>query len=371
MPQLTLHIMNTKALPDGGALNYTVQGQDFQVGRGPGVHWVLPDPTKSISRQHLSVLWRNDAYWIHDISTYGTVLNGTRVTGIKQIVHNDQIVIGHYTIRVEFVAAPAVVASFAPAFGAASSFGQAGPVPAQLPSANPATAGHSPAVAGRAQEPDSYQTHWSPHAPPQTQHAPSPQGPSAQTVLAAIARGAGLPPDGLAGQDADKLGEEIGMCLRIMVEQMTALLAVRASTKKILKSQNRTMVEPRNNNPLKTSPNPDVALAQFFIQRANYFLPAAEALTEGFADIRQHQNASYAAMQTALANLIAELAPERTEEGVKGSFLNPKAAQSWAKYTRDWDARVQSHEHGMLGIFLSYFAVAYDEAVQTSKRPMS
>ena len=150
-------------------------------------------------------------------------------------------------------------------------------------------------------------------------------------------------------------------CLRIMAEQMIRLLASRASTKRRIRSRNRTLLAAGGNNPLKASLNAEAALEQLFIQRSGFFLAAPEALTQGFADLGQHQSASYEAMQAALARMLGELAPETVEARAQGGIFPSKAARAWARYTRDWDARTLTHDQGMMDVFLAYFAQAYDQ----------
>jgi type VI secretion system protein ImpI len=333
-----LRIMNVEGLPDGGPSTHMAHGHGFQIGRNPVMTWVLPDPEKRISGEHLRVFFQDGAYWMQDVSKNGTLVNGQPMEGMRRVLHNDQIVIGHYRIMAELSNPPAVASmatSISPGLGTV------------WPPVKASGAGFE--AAG-----DGFGTHWSPHKAAK----PDP----ANTLLAAIARGAGLAPEALADQDIDRLGEEIGTCLRVVAAEMIELLAKRASAKKTLRSRNRTMMAPQGNNPLKASADAEAALMQFFVQRPAFFLAAPEALKEGFADIRQHQEASEAAMRSALGQLMADLSPEAIENGVHGGLWQSKASRAWATYAKGWESKAKAQENGMLEAFLRYFSAAYDEA---------
>ena len=100
---LTLTIENETALVDGGPLTYTVKGKrGFDVGRDSHLDWTLPDPSRHISSKHCEVRYRDNAYWLHDVSTNGTFLNGSdrRMSEPHRLHDGDRITIGHFLIRV-------------------------------------------------------------------------------------------------------------------------------------------------------------------------------------------------------------------------------------------------------------------------------
>src|SRR6202158_6344097 len=53
----------------------TLQSGEFSIGRGPENDWVLPDPERSISKQHCMLAYRSGCWQIADLSTNGTFLN--------------------------------------------------------------------------------------------------------------------------------------------------------------------------------------------------------------------------------------------------------------------------------------------------------
>jgi type VI secretion system protein ImpI len=100
---LRFTIENVPNLPDGGPISFTVTGKrSVDIGRDQHLDWTLPDPTRFISGKHCEVHYRNDAYWLHDVSTNGTFLNGSdqRVRSPHQLKNGDRLAIGQYIVGV-------------------------------------------------------------------------------------------------------------------------------------------------------------------------------------------------------------------------------------------------------------------------------
>lgn len=364
-PRLTLRITNVDALPDGGPLFHVTEGRNFEAGRNRAMAWVLPDPSNYISGEHFRVLWHGGRYWLQDVSTNGTYLVGQtiRLPGPHAIAAQDRFQVGHYLIEAELAQPqPAAFAgTFPPANPAdiwalnPASAPPYTPAPAQSPSMPPFAAPPVPAHAGT--------------NPPiiQPMHTHPPQAAPGADLMAAFARGAGLPAAALQGPHAEAVAEEIGRCLRIVTEQMMALLAGRAAAKKVLKSRNRTMIGADGNNPLKMTGDTSTVLLAMFVQRASYMMPPAQAYAEGFDDLKRHQAAIFSAMQSALAKLLEDLSPEAVEGATPGGAFSSRKAQAWEVFTERWDAKTRPHENGMLDVFLAHFAAAYDAT--TGKTP--
>lgn len=100
---LTLTIENETTLPDGGPLSVSVSGKrGLDIGRDQHLDWTLPDPSRFISGKHCEIRYRDGAYWLHDVSTNGTFLNGAegRLKGPHRLRNGDRLGIGHYIIVV-------------------------------------------------------------------------------------------------------------------------------------------------------------------------------------------------------------------------------------------------------------------------------
>ncbi len=110
---LTLTIENETSLPDGGPLSVRVTGKrGIDIGRDSHLDWTLPDPSRTISGKHCEVRYRDGGYWLYDVSTNGTFLDGQdgRLKGPYRLRNGDRLLIGHYIIAVtvEGEAAPGV-----------------------------------------------------------------------------------------------------------------------------------------------------------------------------------------------------------------------------------------------------------------------
>ena len=100
---LRFTIENVPNLPDGGPMSFMVTGKrSVDIGRDQHLDWTLPDPSRFISGKHCEVHYRNNAYWLHDVSTNGTFLNGSdqRMRSPHELKNGDRLVIGQYIVGV-------------------------------------------------------------------------------------------------------------------------------------------------------------------------------------------------------------------------------------------------------------------------------
>ena len=141
---------------------------------------------------------------------------------------------------------------------------------------------------------------------------------------------------GLAGKEVrdaeiEEFLRQSGKILRASIEGSMALLAARATAKKELRAEDRTMVASKNNNPLKLMSDPQEALAFLFDtkDRTDGFLDPVRAVGDAFEDLRAHEVALFAAMRAALLGSIQRFDPKtleaELEKGAGGLGLNRKA----------------------------------------------
>jgi type VI secretion system protein ImpI len=138
---LRFSIENETSLPDGGPLSVTVSGKrGLDIGRDQHLDWTLPDPTRTVSGKHCEVRFHEGAYWLHDVSTNGTFLNGSdrRVQGPHRLQNGDRLEIGHYIIAVsmdgeEAAAASARAEPAAPSLGSSEFWSPLGEAAAPVP----------------------------------------------------------------------------------------------------------------------------------------------------------------------------------------------------------------------------------------------
>jgi type VI secretion system protein ImpI len=100
--ELTLTIENETSLPNGAPVSVRLtDGGGLDIGRG-AVAWSLPDPSRFVSSKHCEVRYRDNAYWLYDVSTNGTFVNedARRLQGPHRLRHGDRVMIGPYLILV-------------------------------------------------------------------------------------------------------------------------------------------------------------------------------------------------------------------------------------------------------------------------------
>lgn len=97
---LVLQIENIDRLADGGPLSIRIEHGTCHVGRGSGMTWVLPDPSRMISGHHFDVQYRDGGYWVTDCSTNGTYLVGNpyRLSQPHRLSHMDRLQVGRYIL---------------------------------------------------------------------------------------------------------------------------------------------------------------------------------------------------------------------------------------------------------------------------------
>lgn len=184
----------------------------------------------------------------------------------------------------------------------------------------------------------------------------------ALALLEAIGAAAGLPAGTLTRNgDPGATAAEIGQALRVVTEDLAALLQVRTVARRATRVTQQTSIQREHNNPLKFMPTPDEALQVMFGTPRPGYQRGASALRSGFADLKRHQYATQAAIPKALERLLDDLSPEAIEQRLGGGGLFGRKAKAWETYVERWDARVQAHDNGMLDVFMAYFADAYDQ----------
>jgi type VI secretion system protein ImpI len=100
---LSLQLVNETTLPDGGPVSFRATGKrSIDIGRDAHLDWTLPDPTRYISGKHCEIRYREGGYWLHDVSTNGTLLNDGdhRMQAPHRLRSGDRFTVGHYIVAV-------------------------------------------------------------------------------------------------------------------------------------------------------------------------------------------------------------------------------------------------------------------------------
>jgi type VI secretion system protein ImpI len=201
---------------------------------------------------------------------------------------------------------------------------------------------------------------------------PEPNRPHAPTdFVRDLARGARLPETFFA-QDSHQLAEQIGALLRLLTENLQQLLNARGQSKRLARTSQQTTIEALDNNPLKFAPNADEALSIMFGPPTPSYLDAHRALQEAFDDLKDHQVRTYAAMQQALAMIVADLDPRaidaatETDRGLS-AVMGSRKARLWDAYVARWQAKTRGRDEGLVDVFMEYFAQCYDRGATTKR----
>jgi type VI secretion system protein ImpI len=375
---LTLTIENHTSLPDGGPLSVSIKGRrGIDIGRDQYLDWTLPDPSRFISGRHCEVRWRDGDYWLHDISTNGTFLDGadSRLKEPHRLRNGERFAIGQYIIVATIddqgdgavAAAPSSPAPAPPSYEDLwKPVGDVAPpidpkelkAPRDLQPVQPdfldwavdVPPPHTSSPSQRADRdgaPTVGDMSWAqgpPRLPPAPEAIPlpsprrpvwvssEPEGPWAAPPAAGtpaavsatdsaamadficlFARGAGLPEDTFTARDPAQFAEQLGQLMRLVAENVRQLLEARQMARRFSRSSNQTTVQALDNNPLKFAPSAEDALRIMFGPPTRSYLDASRAFAQSFDDLKGHQLKTFSAMQHALRLMLGEFDPEVIE----------------------------------------------------------
>jgi FHA domain-containing protein len=161
----------------------------------------------------------------------------------------------------------------------------------------------------------------------------------------------------------------IGVMLRASIEGMLQLIAVRAAAKNELRAA-VTVIQVRDNNPLKFSPDATVALMQLLQPPGRGFLPGPEAIRDAMVDLQSHQIGTMAGMRAALAGVLGRFEPELLESRLTGqSMLDAllpmnRKAKLWELFLQHYRSIRNDAEDDFHELFGKAFVEAYAEQVE-------
>jgi type VI secretion system protein len=185
----------------------------------------------------------------------------------------------------------------------------------------------------------------------------------ARAAFAAFLEGAGMAGQPIDDKDPEAALRAAGAVFRAMAEGVREVLLSRAAIKGEMRVA-QTMIRARGNNALKFSVNADDAVSSLLSpKRAGYMdpLPAAQ---EAFADIKAHELAVMAGVQTALLALLRRFDPDALEERLAktrlGSVLpGARKARYWDAFRQVYDEISREAEDDFQSVFGRSFAQAY------------
>jgi type VI secretion system FHA domain protein len=387
--------------PDPTALALPPEG--LTIGRAVDCGLVLVDPLRLVSRQHAQVMAVGETVRVRCISSTAPLwVNAAQLDpgGERELWVGDRLRIGGFELAVEpfsptaaqrsrldrwfdldaapdpFMAEsalpPATPSPEAPSSAVVSwqtsrhvvgSRTAVMPSPPSMPPVAPPAPVPAPSVAQLAAPPGD-----KPAARKVNRRAPD-MAPQLHELAAAFGRGAGLGAE-MAPLSAEWM-EHLGALLRATAEGTLALLQSRAIAKRHMRAEG-THIAPRQNNPLKFSPDATEALTRMLQRDASPgFLDPVAALQDAHRDLLVHQVAMMAGMRAAVFELFSRLGPDAAEnaEGpAHGISRLPwlRAAALWERH-RTQHARLLEHlDDDFEAIFGREFLRAYEAQSRVS-----
>ncbi|MBS0422445.1 MAG: type VI secretion system-associated FHA domain protein TagH [Proteobacteria bacterium] len=379
------------------------------LGRSDSATLTLPDPERMISRLQANVLHRDNEYWLENISAATPILHNGRAlsTGMRVILREaDEIRIGGYALEAAFENDDAS-ATILRGRTVVPGLKDLPPVPRRAPPVRERTPAPrdqteflpepepEPTPAPPPARPDREPPRRAPPAP--TRAAPEPPAHLASTLAeplsgpvgSAFAEMKAQPPAHsaeaamlwrafLEGAGVDIAAgsvptvqqmKSIGEMLKISVSAIQSLVTMRARAKNEMQAD-MTMMQPRDNNPLKFSPDPTLALQMILKPAARGFLDGPQALRDALADLQSHQVGMTAGMRSVFDAVLERLDPQKIEalpdSGSMLDKLNPgrRKARLWELYGEEYRALCEeAHDN-----FQRYFGEALREAYEAQVR---
>ncbi len=195
--------------------------------------------------------------------------------------------------------------------------------------------------------------------------AAPPRAADEAALLAAFLEGAEMA--GTQPADPEATMRALGAAFRAMVAGLRGVLIARASIKSEFRIE-QTMIRARGNNPLKFSAGDDDALSALLGTGRRVDMAPAAAVSDALTDIRLHELASMAAMQSAVRALMEGMDPAKLRaaaEQAGGMTVLPaqRKARAWDSFESLYSKTIQALSDDFDSVFGKAFARAYERAM--------
>ncbi|PKI02973.1 type VI secretion system-associated FHA domain protein TagH [Glaciecola sp. 33A] len=180
----------------------------------------------------------------------------------------------------------------------------------------------------------------------------------------------GLPKEFMSTVDKETFAEDVATVMLSTTKGVMSLLASRTAFKQESRLS-ATLIQPRSNNPIKFSIDPEDTLEMLLVKKKKGYMTTGDAYDEALKDIQLHQMAFMAGLQGTLIGLLAELAPETIEKQVNEKskrFMGLNAnSQCWQLYKEKQSTLAKSVTENLNEILGSYFSDAYQSQINNFK----
>lgn len=333
------------------------------LGRDTDCAVCLPDPERNISRRHLSVWNEGDQLHFHVLS----VVNGVDIAagelppGARGVLPAGEMM-GLSAFRI--VATPVTVPAATPDI--ADPWAEFERAAAQLvPDMGPETV---PAAGDEDPFGDwGFQSTFGPGSPTGSLRADALQP---ATDLAPFFAGLGMESAMRAGITNGEL-ETMGRLTRIALLGLLQAVHAAASARQEVRSEDRTVPEGREPNPLRMDTSMETKLHYLFGGQAAGagFMPPDRAVAQVVTELTMHEQAMGEAVRELAQKILEEFAPEALKKRLLGG--GPRifeSARAWDAFARDYAEHGSADPASAQKLLDRHFARAYAKALMRAKR---
>jgi type VI secretion system FHA domain protein len=337
------------------------------LGRDTDCAVCLPDPERNVSRRHLSVWNEGDQLHFHVLSVVNGVdtAEGELPPGSRGVLRPGEVImLSAYRIVVATVAPVPAAPTPQPAADA-DPWAEFERQAAQLvPDAGPETV-----PAGQEEDPFGdwgFQSTFGPGSPGGGLNADALQP---AVDLQPFLRGLGLQM-ARGGFTQGEL-EAVGRLTRMALQGLLQAAQGAAIARQEVRSEDRTMAEPRELNPLRLETSVETKLYYLFGGQAAAagFLPPDRAVAQVVSELAAHQEAMGDAVREAVQAIVEEFEPEALKKRLLGGGARIfESARAWDAFVRDYAERLGSDPAKVQQLLERHFARAYAKALVRAKR---
>lgn len=165
--------------------------------------------------------------------------------------------------------------------------------------------------------------------------------------------------------------ETMGRLTRIALQGLLQSVQQAAVDRRDLRSEDRTMVEPRETNPLRMDTPLETKLYYLFGGQAAAagFVPPDRAVAQLVTEVTAHQQAMSDAVREALEAVVREFDPDALKKRLLGGGARIfESARAWDAFVRDYAERVSREPPWVQELLERHFAMAYARALLRAKR---
>jgi len=371
--RLSITSENGEQLGDGLSVEFNACGGT--IGRNGDNDWILPDPKNYVSGRHALIDFQAGAYYLIDTSRNGVYVNSAdEPVGRghpQRLFDGDRLRIGEYDLLIELTEDDLDLMDD----GMRDSVIRAQLVP-EDDSIEMALVDEDKMI-----EDEALARHLQGDGASQLSErialAKLTDPKSSKFIAEDKAAGilieaAGLQPGDLAGTVPSEVLQTAGLLLRGFVCGLTELIQERTRLKESFRLP-QTLIQGKQNNPLKFSPTTEDALKYLLGNSTESYLSAAEAIEVTFREIQQHERAVPKAMLLALKEFLERFDPDelrsKFDQGLKrGPLLSgTNKLKYWELYQECFQVLTQAEDGKAPEAFSNEFARAYEHEVQALK----